>query len=198
LEKLDSGQVITIWSDSLASSQGDCAPVTLATREGAVMERRQVTTSSPPSAVFQSFVRLGGDRGWLFLDWAWAIRGALDRWLGGVGMRRGRRHPTELRPGDALDFWRVETVEPDCLLRLRAEMKVPGHAWLEFRVEPDPDGLSRFLQTAFFVPKGASGWLYWYALYPIHALIFSGMAKAIVRQASQFREPAGAGKPVVN
>jgi uncharacterized protein YbjT (DUF2867 family) len=198
LEKLDSGQVITAWSDALASSQGDRAPVMLATREGAVLEQRQLTTAAPVSAVFQSFAGLGGDRGWLYMDWAWAIRGGLDRLLGGVGLRRGRRHPADLRPGDALDFWRVEAVEKDHLLRLRAEMKVPGHAWLEFRADPEASGQTRFRQTAFFVPKGASGWLYWYSLYPIHALIFSGMARAIVHCAERVKAPEAAGATISN
>lgn len=190
LEKLNSGQVITAWSDSLASSQGDRVPVRLATREGVIVEQRQLFTKTPPRAVFQSFTSLGGDTGWLYMDWAWTVRGTMDRLLGGVGLRRGRRHPRELRPGDALDFWRVEAVEPDRLLRLRAEMKVPGHAWLEFRVEPDERGRSRFIQTAFFIPHGFAGWLYWHVLYPIHSLIFSGMARAIIRR-SEAAKPMG-------
>lgn len=103
--------------------------------------------------------------------------------LGGVGMRRGRRDPREVRVGDAVDFWRVEAVEPDRLLRLRAEMKVPGAAWLEFRVDPVDARRSRLSQTAFFAPHGLAGLLYWYLLYPIHAVIFSGMARALARRA---------------
>jgi hypothetical protein len=109
-------------------------------------------------------------------NWAW-IWGILDRLVGGVGLRRGRRHPTEVRVGDALDFWRVEAVEPDRLLRLRAEMKVPGLAWLQFKAEPLEDGSTQLIQTAFFAPKGLFGLLYWYGLYPLHSLIFSGMIR---------------------
>jgi hypothetical protein len=96
-----------------------------------------------------------------------------------VGLRRGRRDPQEVRVGDAVDFWRVEAVEPDRLLRLRAEMKVPGRAWLEFKVEPIDAGTSRLFQTAFFAPRGLAGLLYWYFLYPIHAVIFNGLAKKL-------------------
>ncbi len=94
-------------------------------------------------------------------------------------MRRGRRNPQEVRAGDAVDFWRVEAVEPDRLLRLRAEMKVPGRAWLEFRVEPIDAATSRLFQTAFFAPRGLTGLLYWYLLYPIHAVIFNGLVKKL-------------------
>jgi hypothetical protein len=113
----------------------------------------------------------------------------LDRLLGGVGLRRGRRDPQEVRVGDAVDFWRVEAVEPNRLLRLRAEMKVPGRAWLEFRVEPRGNNDSILTQTAFFAPHGLAGLAYWHALYPIHALIFSGLVAAIARRAAGF--PAG-------
>ena len=116
------------------------------------------------------------------MDWAWKLRGMTDRLCGGVGMRRGRRDPDELRVGDALDFWRVEVVEPDRLIRLRAEMKVPGRAWLEFRALPQPDGQTLLLQTAFFEPKGLLGLLYWYVLYPMHSLIFSGLILRIALQ----------------
>lgn len=115
------------------------------------------------------------------MSWAWCARGFLDRLLGGVGLRRGRRDPQEVRVGDAVDFRRVEAVELDRLLRLRADMKVPGRAWLEFRVEPVDAARSRLFQTAYCAPRGLMGLLYWYLLYPIHAVIFSGMAKRLAR-----------------
>jgi hypothetical protein len=117
------------------------------------------------------------------MDWAWQLRGIMDRLCGGVGMRRGRRDPDDLRVGDSLDFWRVELVEPGRKMRLRAEMKVPGRAWLEFETRPDSSGQTLLLQTAFFEPKGLSGLLYWYALYPFHALIFSGLISKIASEA---------------
>jgi hypothetical protein len=106
--------------------------------------------------------------------------------FGGVGFRRGRRHPGELRVGDALDFWRVETVEVPKAIRLRAEMKVPGKAWLQFEANPTQDGATLLVQTAYFAPKGLAGILYWYLLYPIHGLIFSGMIDRIKKQAESF------------
>jgi hypothetical protein len=115
--------------------------------------------------------------------WAWELRGMVDRLCGGVGMRRGRRDPIDLRIGDTLDFWRVEMVEPGRLIRLRAEMRVPGQAWLEFKAVPQSGGQTLLTQTAFFEPKGLFGLLYWYALYPVHALIFSGLIRRIGEQA---------------
>ncbi len=185
LTNLETGRVETAWSDALASSQGDAAPVQLATHEGIILERRQRLVQAPCAVVYGAFTRLGGETGWLCMDWAWWVRGFLDRLVGGVGLRRGRRDPRELRVGDAVDFWRVEAVEPDRLLRLRAEMKVPGRAWLEFRVEPVDARRSRLSQIAFFAPRGLAGLLYWYLLYPIHAVIFSGMARELVRQAEK-------------
>ena len=113
------------------------------------------------------------------MDWAWRLRGLADRVVGGVGLRRGRRDPAKLRVGDALDFWRVEAVEPGRLLRLRAEMKVPGKAWLQFTATPRDGGTTLLEQTAFFAPKGLAGLLYWYALYPIHRVIFNGLVERI-------------------
>ncbi len=182
LERLEAGRVETSWHDALASSQGDLRPVELTQREGMILERRQRIVSAPPERVFGAFSRLGGARGWLYMNWAWRLRGAFDRLVGGVGMRRGRRHPVELRAGDALDFWRVEAVEPGHLLRLRAEMKMPGRAWLQLEARAHPEG-SLLGQTAFFAPKGLGGFLYWYALYPVHALIFSGLARRLAELA---------------
>lgn len=185
LANLETGHVETAWSDALSSSQGDVGPVVLTTQEGMILERRQRLVRAPASRVYQVFSGLGGATGWLCMDWAWRVRGFIDRLLGGVGLRRGRRHPREVRVGDAVDFWRVETVEPDRLLRLRAEMKVPGRAWLEFRVEPIDAATSRLFQTAFFAPRGLTGLLYWYLLYPIHAVIFNGLVKKLALLAEE-------------
>ena len=116
------------------------------------------------------------------------MRGIFDRLVGGVGFRRGRRDPNEVRVGDAVDFWRVETVEQDRLLRLRAEMKVPGDAWLQFEAKPHSDECTLLMQTAFFAPKGLSGFLYWYLLYPIHGLIFSGLIRHLACRARAYRQ----------
>ena len=134
--------------------------------------------------------------GWYYGDWLWQLRGFLDLLVGGAGTRRGRRDPEHVLPGDTIDFWRVETVEPDRRLRLQAEMKLPGRAWLEFEVTPDGDG-SVIRQTAVFDPVGLLGMAYWYALYPIHRFVFQGMlqgiARASVRESGSRPEPPPAG-----
>jgi uncharacterized protein YbjT (DUF2867 family) len=183
LDKLAASEVETSWSDALISSQPNHEPAVLTTHEGMILEQRRLVVSASPNAVYRAFTSLGGANGWLYFNWAWRLRGMLDRLLGGVGMRRGRRHPTDVRVGDALDFWRVEAVEPDRLLRLRAEMKVPGLAWLQFKAESLDDGSTLLTQTAFFAPKGLSGLLYWVVLYPIHGLIFSGLIRRLGQRA---------------
>jgi hypothetical protein len=183
LEQLKLGKVETTWSDALLSSKGDRVPVSLSYREGIITETRQRIVNADAASVYRIFSGLGGERGWLYANWLWKLRGVLDRLVGGVGFRRGRRHPDDLYVGEALDFWRVEKVELGRLLRLRAEMRVPGLAWLEFQVEAQPDGTSRLIQTAFFVPKGLWGQIYWYGIYPLHAAIFSGMVGAIIKRA---------------
>ncbi|MBL8132033.1 MAG: SDR family oxidoreductase [Anaerolineae bacterium] len=182
LDKLNASAVETSWADALVSSRPNKPPAVLSTHEGMFLEQRQEVVQAAPSAVFQAFTSLGGRNGWLYFNWAWHLRGLLDRLVGGVGLRRGRRHPTEVRVGDALDFWRVEAVEADRLMRLRAEMKVPGLAWLQFKAEPLEDGGTRLTQSAFFAPKGLFGLLYWYGLYPLHSLIFSGMVRKLAQR----------------
>lgn len=194
LANLEHGDVETVWSDALASSLGDVKPVLLASQEGMIIERRQRLVAASTAEVYRSFTRLGGETGWLYLDWTWQVRGAVDRLLGGVGMRRGRRDPQDLRVGEALDFWRVEVAEPGRILRLRAEMKVPGRAWLEFRADPQPDGGSVLTQTAFFAPRGLAGLIYWYALYPIHGLIFGGLIDRLARASETATSAPVAGK----
>jgi len=183
LAKMDAHGVETSWTDALVSSEGARVPVKLVSTQGMHLERRQISTDASTDAVYRSFASLGGKRGWLAMDWAWQLRGMMDRLCGGVGMRRGRRDPVDLRVGDALDFWRVECVEPGHMIRLRAEMKVPGRAWLQFETHRDTDGRALLTQTAIFEPKGLAGLLYWYLLYPIHAVIFSGMVRKVAAQA---------------
>ena len=185
LARLDSGEVETVWSDALMTTQGDVPPVVLSTLEGMILEHRQLQVPCLPATVYRSFAGLGGARGWLYMNWVWHLRGLLDRLVGGVGMRRGRRDPDNLRVGEALDFWRVEAVEPGHLIRLRAEMKVPGRAWLQFHVHPQPDDRAILSQTAYFAPKGVWGLVYWYALYPIHKVIFAGMIRKIAERAEE-------------
>lgn len=180
LATLDARAVETSWSDAHGA-----VPIALEKAEGMVVERRQRVVAATPERVFATFTGIGGKRGWLYLDWLWRIRGAVDRLVGGVGMQRGRRDPNEVRVGDALDFWRVEAVTPNRSMLLRAEMKVPGRAWLEFEVTAQPDGRALLTQSAFFAPKGLSGWLYWYALYPFHRPIFNGLIEQVGQRAER-------------
>lgn len=182
LEALHANGSESSWSDALSSSS-TTEQVVLTSAEGMIREARQCLVAADVRRVFDTLLRLGGETGWLYMDWAWRARGFADRLLGGVGLRRGRRDPAALRVGDALDFWRVEAVEPETLLRLRSEMKVPGEAWLQFRTTPLDDGRTLLQQTAFFAPRGLGGWMYWYALYPVHRLIFSGLIHALTRRA---------------
>jgi uncharacterized protein YbjT (DUF2867 family) len=185
LDRLSAREVETSWNDSLVSSQGDATPVVLSNYEGMLIEQRQRVINAEPMTVYKVFTGLGGKRGWLSFNWAWRLRGLMDSMIGGVGFRRGRRHPDDLRAGDALDFWRVEAIEEAQLLRLRAEMKMPGRAWLQFKVELLEDNQTRLSQTAFFAPKGLFGLLYWYGLYPIHSWIFSSLIKRLGERSEQ-------------
>jgi hypothetical protein len=135
------------------------------------------------AAAFAAIERIGGMTGWYYADWLWRLRGFIDLLAGGVGLRRGRRDPNKLSAGDALDFWRVESVEPGRVLRLRAEMKLPGRAWLQFEVAGENPRCS-VTQTAIYDPIGVLGLAYWYALYPLHTLIFRGMLNGIARSAN--------------
>jgi len=188
LTRIEEGDIETLWSDALASSQGDKRPVILTHEQGMLIERRQKTVDASPSAVFQAFTGMGGDRGWPPYNWLWQIRGAIDRLVGGVGMRRGRRHPDALRQREALDFWRMEMVQPNHLLRLRAEMKLPGQGWLQFEANEQGDGSTDLVQTSYFASKGLMGLLYWYGLYPLHRLIFSRMIDSIAQRASEISQ----------
>jgi uncharacterized protein YbjT (DUF2867 family) len=174
LQRTEANAVATRWSTAL----GDAPAFELSQGQGLIREVRSRSTTADPETTYRTFSSLGGDRGWLFWNWAWVLRGLMDRFVGGPGLRRGRRHSTDLEPGDALDFWRVEEVDQPRLLRLRAEMKVPGRAWLQFEAIPESSG-TRLVQTALFEPIGLAGQLYWNALYPIHRIMFSGMVKRI-------------------
>jgi uncharacterized protein YbjT (DUF2867 family) len=183
LLRIEEGQIATIWSDALASSKGDVRPVYLTQEQGMLIERRQEEVDALPEVVYRAFSTLGGEQGWPPYNWLWRIRGAIDRLVGGVGMRRGRRHPVKLREGEALDFWRVEAIQVNRLLRLRAEMKLPGRGWLQFEAIPDDNGQTTLVQTAYFAPKGLFGLVYWYGIYPLHGLIFAKMIEAIAKKA---------------
>lgn len=174
LVRTEEEAVVTRWSNSLKGRQ----TFKLEDQKGTIKEVRQLEVRATPTQLFRAFTSIGGKRGWLTWEWAWRVRGLLDQLVGGPGLRRGRRDSRMVVPGDALDFWRVETVETDRRLVLRAEMKVPGKAWLVWESLPAPGG-STLVQTALFQPHGLLGVLYWYSLYPIHRYIFSDLARAI-------------------
>jgi uncharacterized protein YbjT (DUF2867 family) len=178
LTRIEERMVETRWS----TASGAPPLYRLEDREGLIRETQAVRTDLSPELLYRTFTGLGGERGWLTWHWAWEVRGFLDQIFGGPGLRRGRRDPDEIEVGEALDFWRVEALEPNHLLRLRAEMKVPGRAWLQF--EAVPDGKETVLvQTALFEPRGLLGLLYWYLLYPIHWFIFRSMVRAVATRA---------------
>lgn len=149
---------------------------------GRIQVCHSVQVHCPPAEVFKHILSIGGENGWYFANWLWRFRGWLDSLVGGVGLRRGRPHRVQLAPGDTVDYWRVEEVKPDRLLRLFAEMKLPGRGWLEFEVEGN-EFSSTVRQTAIFEPGGTLGLLYWYALYPVHMWIFAGMLRGLARAA---------------
>ncbi len=172
----------THWFDALSSSGAPSGAFGGISVRGRLLDVRERVVAVPPRAAFEPIRRIGGANGWYAWNFLWRLRGGLDLLTGGVGLRRGRPANRELRAGDSLDFWRVEAYDPPRRLRLRAEMRVPGRAWLEFEVEPAPGG-ARIRQTAIFHPSGLAGLLYWYGVYPLHALVFSRMIGAIARRA---------------
>jgi uncharacterized protein YbjT (DUF2867 family) len=183
LGRVLSDAVETSWSDALVNSAGDARPYHFAVEEGMMLERRTLVLDLPPGPIFRAYTGVGGERGWFFMDWAWAFRGWADKAIGGVGIRRGRRNPDDIRAGESLDFWRVEAVEKNRLMRLRAEMKVPGKAWLQFESIPQNDGRTLLTETAYFAPRGFWGFIYWYAMWPFHAFLFDGLIREIASRA---------------
>lgn len=181
LEKIEAKAVETRWTGSL----GQNSNYRLTDKEGLIKEIRTVEARASAHSVFRSFTSIGGNNGWLAWNWAWKLRGWMDSLVGGPGLKRGRRHPTEVQVGEALDFWRVEDLETDRSLLLRAEMKVPGQAWLKFEAIPQV-GKTLLVQTAVYAPKGLLGLLYWYASYPVHFFLFDQMANRIAQGAEAF------------
>ncbi len=149
-----------------------------------IKDERLVHTDVRSEKLFGVVQRIGGENGWYYANWIWRLRGFLDRLIGGVGMRRGRRHPVELRVGDAVDFWRLQTMIPGKMIKLRAEMKLPGTAWLQFNVSESAGG-SVLEQTAIFEPAGHFGQLYWLVLKPVHFFVFRNMARNIAAVAER-------------
>ncbi|WP_353827501.1 SDR family oxidoreductase [Agromyces sp. SYSU T0242] len=184
LERERMGEVETSWRNAeVAGAPSDPLPSDPDWSGHRVYTDRRERDSAAPAEYLWSVIEgVGGENGWYSFPLAWAIRGWIDKLFGGVGLRRGRRDPETLHPGDAVDFWRVERIDRPRFLRLRAEMRVPGRAWLEMSCEPDGSG-SHYLQRAVFFPKGLAGRLYWWSIVPIHGIVFAGMANRITAEA---------------
>jgi len=181
LRRAESDEIPTVWNSALSSvtAASEEMTETLETTEGLYREVRQVTVDAAPEVAFDTITRLGGDTGWLYGDALWHLRGWIDQLTGGVGFRKGRRSASDLRVGDAVDFWRVEALEPERLLRLRAEMNLPGRAWLQFEVDPCDGDRTRITQSVFFEPKGLLGTVYWNLVSLPHRWIYAGMLDAL-------------------
>jgi uncharacterized protein YbjT (DUF2867 family) len=174
---------VTRWNDAV-SAGGEPRAWSGARFGSRLVDSRSMHVAVPPEVAFRPIERIGGDSGWYYATWMWRLRGLMDILAGGIGLRRGRRDPEHLRVGDTVDWWRVEAIEPNRLLRLAAEMRVPGRAWLEFEVTPEEGG-SAIRQTAMFDPVGLRGLAYWYATSPAHYFIFGGMLRQIAEAAEQ-------------
>lgn len=199
LVKEDQQFAETHWQDAVSSARGTRGYG--GERFGSrLVDSRTTVIDVPPEQAFAPIQRIGGRTGWYYGNFLWRIRGWMDTLAGGVGLRRGRRHPVNLRVGDQLDFWRVEEINPPRVLRLFAEMRVPGRAWLEFEVTPHSQG-SQITQTAVFDPVGLFGLAYWYGIYPLHEFVFAGMLRRIAHAAvnrDYSGEPAEPELPPVN
>lgn len=187
LARMRAGEVETSWRDAkVLGAPSDPIPSDPEWSGHTVFtDVRVVSCDAPPEELWRVVESVGGDNGWYSLPMAWAARGWLDKLVGGVGLRRGRRDPEKLVTGDALDFWRVETLDKGRFLRLRAEMKLPGRAWLEFSVAPGEVGGSVLTQRAVFFPHGLGGRLYWFSVMPFHGVVFAGMARQMARRAEE-------------
>jgi uncharacterized protein YbjT (DUF2867 family) len=189
LERIGNSDVATRWSSaSVPGAPSDPLPTDPAWAGGSIYrDVRESPVDASPEALWTVIEGIGGDNGWYSWPLAWATRGLFDRLVGGVGLRRGRRDPARLRVGDSLDFWRVEELDPGRLLRLRAEMRLPGLAWLDLSVE-ERDGRTWFSQRALFHPRGLAGQLYWWAVWPFHGIVFGRMQRNIRRAAEARRD----------
>ncbi|MFI1759943.1 SDR family oxidoreductase [Streptomyces sp. NPDC020571] len=196
LRRVREARVTTRWSSaSVPGAPSDPLPTDPDWAGGSLYtDHRALTVDAPPEALWRVIEGIGGDNGWYSFPLAWAVRGRLDRLVGGVGLRRGRRDSARLRVGDSLDFWRVEEIVPGRLLRLRAEMRLPGLAWLEMYAETDDAGRTRYRQRALFHPHGLAGQAYWWSVWPFHAVVFGGMARNIARAAARASRPSGQGR----
>ena len=186
-ERIEQNAIVSSWKDSIVMS--DLNPNLLEYIEvpqfGCLTDTQKVVFHCNPSKVLASVWKIGGDQGWYYMNWAWSLRGFIDQIFLGTGLKRGRTHPTRLRRGDALDFWRVLLADEEHKrLLLYAEMRLPGEAWLEFTIIPNKTG-GILKQKATFRPSGLLGRLYWYGIFPFHWFVFNGMARGIIQDAEE-------------
>ncbi|HEX5043705.1 MAG TPA: SDR family oxidoreductase [Candidatus Polarisedimenticolaceae bacterium] len=184
LRNEDSRFAETRWSDAWSAAVNAPRQRGGARLGNRLVDSRSAHVAASPARLFAAVEGIGGAAGWHHADWLWTLRGWLDLLMGGVGMRRGRRDPERLQVGDTLDCWRVESIQPGRRLRLVAEMKLPGRAWLEFEVQPDGNG-ARLRQTATFDPLGLWGLAYWHGVWPLHRVVFAGMLRGLAQAAEK-------------
>ncbi|MGB5793427.1 SDR family oxidoreductase, partial [Poseidonibacter sp.] len=179
IKEIQTNQVISRWTDNAGRIWDRDHSKEIA--DAIFVDRKELNISSlSKEKVYKSFISIGGDNGWFAFDFLWELRGLIDKLIGGVGLKRGRRNSSDLRVGDSLDFWKVVDIQENERLLLFAQMKLPGRAWLEFKIEGD-----KLIQSAYFYPKGVLGRLYWYSLIPIHYFVFTNMIKNILKNASK-------------
>jgi uncharacterized protein YbjT (DUF2867 family) len=179
VEEIESNQVISRWSDNSGKIWDKNHTKEIA--NAIFLDRKEKDISDlSKEDIYKSFTSIGGENGWFSYDFLWEIRGFIDKMIGGVGLKRGRRDPNKLRIGESLDFWKVVDVKENERLLLYAQMKVPGNAWLEFKIENN-----KLIQSAYFYPKGVLGRLYWYVLIPLHYLVFNNMINSIIKKATK-------------
>jgi hypothetical protein len=186
-QRIEQNEVVSSWSDAISSGtmRQNYMDAIQIPKNGMFFDCQLRPFTRPVAEVLDNIWRIGGDRGWYKTDWLWRIRGIMDKAVGGPGLRRGRRSPSRLRAGDPLDFWRVLVADKaGRRLLLYAEMKLPGEAWLQFRIVDQPDGGHAVEQLAAYRPRGLAGRLYWYSVLPFHGIIFKGMVKNLVRYES--------------
>jgi hypothetical protein len=189
LSREDQDRIYTRWSDAYPPAHELAMRLTEMSQAKLYTTSASLETRESPAALFHSICRVGGKEGWFSNNWLWKLRGMLDRVLMGVGTSRGRRHSTLLRINDVVDFWRVEDVQPERRLLLRAEMKLPGRAWLEFLIDPAKEGLHTLTVNAYYQPNGFWGKVYWVVVYPLHHIVFTNLIEQIekcCRGASEF------------
>ena len=197
LDRAKQGSVESLWSESYYEPTVLGAPEQLTDAQGLLFDKRLKRFKASPESLFSAVVHIGGEDGWYTFTWLWQLRALIDRVFGGIGMRRGRRSQNELVLGDVLDFWRVESIQKNEHLQLYAEMKLPGEGWLRYDLRPCDDDTTEIKQVAYYEPKGLFGYLYWWAVYPFHLILFPRMLQKIGERAIEIERGSPEHVPVV-